>query len=148
MNIGIFTAILSLKKRDQYIESLSDLSGLSKKNPILSLCIALVMFSMAGIPPLAGFFGKFYIFMAALKADLIYLALLGVIASVISAYYYLRIVKLMYFDESDESIQVSISSRTSFILLTSILVITLFVIYPNFLINIAEQVSTSYFNYN
>ena len=100
MNVGIFTIILSLKNNDRYIEYLSDLSGLSKKKPILSLCIAILMFSLAGIPPFAGFFGKFYIFMAALNSGLIYLAVLGVIASVISAFYYLRIIKIMYFDDS------------------------------------------------
>ena len=100
MNAGIFSLILSIKIKDRYIEYLSDLSGLSKKKPILSLCIAILMFSLAGIPPFAGFFGKFYIFMAALNSGLIYLAVLGVIASVISAFYYLRIIKIMYFDDS------------------------------------------------
>ena len=121
MNVGIFTVILSLKTKDRYIEYLSDLSGMSKKKPIFSLCIAIVMFSLAGIPPFAGFFGKFYIFIAALKSGLIYLAVLGVIASVISAYYYLRIIKIMYFDESQLSYQSYLSKKATLILFISII---------------------------
>ena len=145
MNVGIFSVILSLKIEDRYIEDLSDLSGLSKKKPIFSLCIAILMFSLAGIPPFAGFFGKFYIFISALKSDLIYLAILGVIASVISAYYYLRIIKIMYFDESIENYQVLISTKSKIILVLSILAISLFILYPSFLINVGSQISDNYF---
>ena len=145
MNVGIFTVILSLKTKDRYIEFLSDLSGLSKKKPIYSLCIAIVMFSLAGIPPFAGFFGKFYIFISALKSDLIYLAILGVIASVISTYYYLRIIKIMYFDESEISYQSNLSKKSIIILSISIIAVSFFIVYPSFLINISVQVSSSYF---
>ena len=145
MNVGIFTVILSLKIKDRYVEYLSDLSGMSKKKPIFSLCIAIVMFSLAGIPPFAGFFGKFYIFFAALKSGLIYLAVLGVIASVISAYYYLRIIKIMYFEDSQLTYQSYLSKKSTLILFISIIAISLFIVYPSFLINISSHVSSSYF---
>jgi NADH-quinone oxidoreductase subunit N len=145
MNIAIFTVILSLRVKDRYIEYVSDLSGISKKRPIFSLCIAVVMFSMAGIPPFAGFFGKFYIFMSAIESGLIFLAILGVIASVISAYYYLMIIKVMYFDELFESYQPNLSSNAAIILLISVLAISLFILYPSLLINISSQVSNSFF---
>ena len=103
------------------------------------------MFSLAGIPPFAGFFGKFYIFIAALKSGLIYLAVLGVIASVISAYYYLRIIKIMYFDESKINYQSSISKKATLILFISIISISLFIVYPSFLVNLSSHVSSSYF---
>ena len=103
------------------------------------------MFSLAGIPPFAGFFGKFYIFIAALKSGLIYLAVLGVIASVISAYYYLRIIKIMYFEDSQLTYQSYLSKKSTLILFISIIAISLFIVYPSFLINISSHVSSSYF---
>tara|TARA_B100001964_G_C13988791_1_gene489683 strand:- start:165 stop:773 length:609 start_codon:yes stop_codon:yes gene_type:complete len=148
MSVGIFTIILSLKIKDRYVESLNDLSGMSKKNPIFSLCIAIIMISLAGIPPFAGFFGKFYIFIAALKSGLIYLAILGVIASVISAYYYLRIIKIMYFEEPQFSYQTNLSRIATIILFLSVIAISLFIVYPSFLIDISSEVSLSFFNFN
>ena len=143
MNIGIFSIILSLKLKDKYIENISDLSGLSKKKPLYSLCIAILMFSMAGIPPFAGFFGKFYIFVAALEADLIYLAILGVIASVIAAFYYLRIIKVIYFDEVlSEQFYSNISSKSLVVLFISILSISLFVLFPSIFTNIASNANS------
>ena len=148
MNVAIFTVILSLKINDRYIEYLSDLSGLSKKKPIFSLCIAILMFSLAGIPPFAGFFGKFYIFMAALNSGLIYLAVLGVIASVISAFYYLRIIKIMYFEDSQIIYQSYLSKKATLILFVSIILVSLFILYPSFLINISSHISSSFFIIN
>ena len=104
------------------------------------------MLSMAGIPPFAGFFGKFYIFVAALKADLILLAVLGVISSVISAFYYLRIIKVMYFDEHENAnFQLIINSQSLFLLIFSILFISLFVFYPSLLTSISSYISIDYF---
>ena len=145
MNIAIFALILSLKTKDRYLEFLSDLSGMSKKKPTHSFCIAIIMLSLAGIPPFAGFFGKFYIFISAIKADLIYLAVLGVLASVISAYYYLRIIKILYFDESVIDYQSNLSKKSIFVLFISMVVISLFILYPSLLINITTQISLSYF---
>ena len=145
MNIGIFTIILSLKVKDRYVEFIKDLSGISNKKPIISACISIIMFSMAGIPPFAGFFAKFYIFIAALKSDLLYLAILGVISSVISAYYYLRIIKVMYFDESDLKFNSYFTKNAGLILFLSIFAISFFILYPSLLINIAIQVSSASF---
>ena len=102
MNIGTFACILCMRRKTGMVEKISDLSGLSKTNPLMALSLAIFMFSMAGIPPLGGFFGKFYLFMAAVHAELYALALIGVLASVVGAFYYLRIIKVMYFDEPVE----------------------------------------------
>ena len=145
MNIAIFTIILSLKFENKYIDKIEDLSGLSKVRPFLSLFIAIIMLSMAGIPPFAGFFGKFYIFVSALNAENYYLAVLGVLASVIAAFYYLRIIKVMYFDNSKsvnyESDQTNISK---FILMISILIITLFILFPSVFTNISIEASKGF----
>ena len=145
MNVAIFTIILSIKIKDRYIEMINDLSGISDKKPIISLCISIIMFSMAGIPPFAGFFGKFYIFVAALESNLLYLAILGVIASVISAYYYLRIVKVMYFENSNFEYSLIFSKKANLILILSIFAITFFIFYPSLLIDLSVQISNSYF---
>ena len=95
--------MLSIKVKNEYLIYISDLKGLSKSNPIVSLSISIIMLSMAGIPPFIGFFGKFYVFVAAIESGLYLLSILGVLASVISAYYYLRIIKVMYFDDLDKT---------------------------------------------
>ncbi|PPR49366.1 MAG: NADH-quinone oxidoreductase subunit N [Alphaproteobacteria bacterium MarineAlpha5_Bin5] len=137
MNISIFAILLSLKKSNMYLEKISDLVGISKSNPITSLCLAIIMFSMAGLPPFIGFFGKFYIFIAAIESELYFLSIMGVLASVIAAYYYLRIIKVMYFDvsEKNESFDFVISFHSKILLLVLILIITFFIIYPSLLIN-------------
>ena len=147
MNIAIFTVLLSLKFEDKYIEKISDLSGLSKTKPVFSICIAIIMLSLAGIPPFAGFFGKFYIFISAIEAKLIYLAVLGVLSSVISAFYYFRIIKVMYFDDLKIlNHQSNISTKSSLILFLSMMVITMFIIYPSLIINIGTNISIDFFN--
>lgn len=141
MNIAIFAIILSIKVRNEYLINITDLSGLSKSNPIVSLSIAIIMLSMAGIPPFIGFFGKFYVFIAALQKDLYILSVLGVIASVISAYYYLRIIKIMYFDESiqDKNLSFKISIQSKIILSICLFIIICFIFYPSLLINISSN---------
>ncbi|WP_295846654.1 NADH-quinone oxidoreductase subunit NuoN, partial [Tardiphaga sp.] len=99
MTLGTFAIILTMKRDGQPIEKISDFAGLSRTNPMLAFFFAMFLFSLAGIPPLAGFFAKFYVFVAAIKAGLFVLAVVGVLASVVGAFYYLTIVKLMYFDE-------------------------------------------------
>ena len=98
-NIGIFACILAMRRGDHMVENISDLAGLAQRQPGYAFVFAMLMFSLAGIPPLAGFFAKFYVFLAAVRAGLYPLAVIGVIASVVGAYYYLRIVKIIYFDE-------------------------------------------------
>ena len=99
MTLGSFAVILSMRRGDRMFETIEDLSGLSRTHPLMAFCLAMMMFSLAGIPPLAGFFAKFAVFTAAINANLVTLAVIGVVTSVIGAYYYLRIVKVMYFDE-------------------------------------------------
>ena len=103
MNLGTFAVILSMRRHDAMVENISDLAGLSRSQPLMALALAIFMFSMAGIPPLAGFFGKLYVFMAVVDAGLVIPAVIGVLASVVSAYYYLRIIKVAYFDQQAET---------------------------------------------
>ena len=97
--LGVFACVLAMKRDGKQVEQISDLAGLARTNKGLAFVLSMLMFSLAGIPPLAGFFGKLFVFMAAVKAGLWALAIIGVIASVVGAYYYLRIVKTIYFDE-------------------------------------------------
>ena len=129
MNVAIFAILLSLKVKNEYLINISDLKGLSKSNPIISLSISIIMLSMAGIPPFIGFFGKFYVFIAAIEQELYVLSVLGVLASVISAFYYLRIIKIMYFDESisEGIINFQISFQSKIILSLSLFVIICFI---------------------
>jgi NADH-quinone oxidoreductase subunit N len=99
MTLGSFAVILTMKRNGQHIENISDFAGLSRTNPLVAFMFAMLLFSLAGIPPLAGFFAKFYVFVAAIKAGLFTLSVIGVLSSVVGAFYYLTIVKVMYFDE-------------------------------------------------
>jgi len=99
MTLGTFAFILAMRRREGQVEDISDLSGLSSTNPMMATILTILMFSLAGIPPLAGFWGKWYVFLAAINAGLYVLAVIGVLASVVGAYYYLRIIKIMWFDE-------------------------------------------------
>ena len=145
MNISVFAFILTMKRNDEYFEQISDMSGLYRNHPFSAIMISLMMFSLAGIPPLAGFFGKFYIFMAAVESNMFILAIIGIIASVIGAFYYLRIVKVIYFDEPQQRYDgVSIKSLAVLFYPTSLLVI-IFCFYPLPLLNIAETASKSFF---
>lgn len=102
MTLGTFAFILSMQTKEKQVEEISDLAGLSKTNPYRALILTILMFSLAGIPPLAGFFAKWYVFLAAIQANLLALSIIGVLASVVGAYYYLRIIKIMWFDEPVE----------------------------------------------
>jgi NADH-quinone oxidoreductase subunit N len=99
MTLGSFAVILTMKRNGQHVENISDFAGLSRTNPLLAFIFAMLLFSLAGIPPLAGFFAKWYVFVAAIKAGLFTLAVVGVLASVVGAFYYLNIIKVMFFDE-------------------------------------------------
>jgi len=125
MNIGTFAVILCMRQKDVMLERIDDLKGLSKTHPAMALALAIFMFSMAGIPPLVGFFAKFYIFLAAIEAGLYVLAVVGVLSSVIGAYYYVRIVKLMYFDDPLEAFDRPIGREMTIILAGTSLAIVL-----------------------
>ena len=105
MTLGTFAVILSMRRDGKLVEQIADLAGLSRTHPTMAFVLAMLLFSLAGIPPLAGFFAKFYVFLAAINAGLYALAVIGVLTSVVGAYYYLTIVKLMYFDEPVASFQ-------------------------------------------
>ena len=141
MNVAIFAIILSIKIKNEYLVEINDLRGLSRSNPIVSLSIAIIMLSMAGIPPFIGFFGKFYVFIAAIKQELYVLSILGVIASVISAFYYLKIIKVMFFDENieDKKPNFKISFQSKIILIITLFLIISFIFYPSILVNISAN---------
>ena len=145
MNLGTFACILCMIQKERMVEGIEDLRGLSNTNPTMALALAIFMFSMAGIPPLAGFFGKLYVFMAAIDAELYTLAIVGVLSSVVGAFYYLRIVKLMYFDEPVESFDRPIGGQMALILTATSLAIAFFVVLPGPLLSGAEVAAASLF---
>jgi NADH-quinone oxidoreductase subunit N len=99
MTLGTFAVILAMRRKEGNVEQVEDLAGLAETNPMMATLMTVLMFSLAGIPPLAGFWAKWYVFLAAINAELYALAVIGVLASVVGAYYYLRIIKLMWFDK-------------------------------------------------
>ncbi|MBT4906792.1 MAG: NADH-quinone oxidoreductase subunit NuoN [Rhodospirillaceae bacterium] len=127
MNMGTFACILAMRRQGRMVEDIDQLAGLSKTNPYLAAALGIFMFSMAGIPPLAGFFAKFYVFLAAIEAGLYVLTVVGLLTSVVGAYYYLRIVKLMYFDEPAEAFDKD-SNREIGVLMTVAAMLTAFFI--------------------
>jgi NADH-quinone oxidoreductase subunit N len=110
-NAGVFVCVLAMRRKGQMVETISDLAGLARTDPRLALAFAVLFVSLAGIPPFAGFFAKFYVFLAAMEAHLYVLAILGVVSSVIGAYYYLRVVKIIYFDEAAPAFEGSLGPR-------------------------------------
>jgi NADH-quinone oxidoreductase subunit N len=130
MTLGTFGVILTMRRPDgTAVEGIADLAGLGRTRPGLAFVLAMMMFSLAGIPPLAGFFAKLYVFLAAVQAHLYWLAVLGVVVSVIGAYYYLRIVKVMYFDEPAGSFRRTPAAVQAVLTITGIFVLFFFV-YP------------------
>ncbi len=105
MTLGVFACILSMRRADQAVEEIDELAGLARTNLSMAFALMILMFALAGIPPLVGFFGKYFVFMAAIKAGLYPLAIVGVLASVVGAYYYLRIIKVMFFDDSKDKFE-------------------------------------------
>jgi NADH-quinone oxidoreductase subunit N len=145
MTVGTFACILCMRQKGRMVEQISDLAGLSRTQPLLAAAFGVFMFSMAGIPPLAGFFGKLYVFVAAIEAHLYGLAVIGVVTSVVGAFYYLRIVKVMYFDEPAEAFDRPIGWALSSILLVTGLFILLFFVFPGPIVNSAGTAAASLF---
>ncbi len=139
MTLGAFAVVLCMQRDGRMVEDIKDLSGLSRTRPGMALMMAIFMFSMAGIPPLAGFFAKIYVFMAAVEAELYTLAILGVLTSVVGAFYYLRIVKVMYFDEATESFDANTGRELSVIHVAAGLFTLLFFLFPSALTQLADQ---------
>ena len=145
MNVGVFAVILSMRQKGRLVEGIDDLAGLSKTNPAMAFVMAVLMFSMAGVPPLAGFWGKFYVFMAAIEAHLYTLSILGVLSSVVSAYYYLRIIKIMYFDEATDSFDRPVGHSMALVMAVSTLVILAFTFVPAPLVTSAKAAAAVLF---
>ncbi|MBK1697677.1 NADH-quinone oxidoreductase subunit NuoN [Rhodovibrio salinarum] len=143
MNLGTFAVILCMRQKDRMVENIDDLRGLSRTHPMMALAMGIFMFSMAGIPPLAGFFSKLYVFLAAIEAELYTLAVVGVLSSVIGAFYYLRIVKLMYFDEPAESFDQPFGREMSLIMGASGVITLLFFVFPSPIVAGAEAAASS-----
>jgi NADH-quinone oxidoreductase subunit N len=144
MTLGVFAVILSMRRGGGMVESIDQLAGLARSHPTMAFFLAMLLFSMAGIPPLAGFFAKFYVFLAAIKAGLYILAVIGVLASVVGAYYYLAIVKIMYFDEPAEEFY-SMPDELKVVLGVCGLFNVLFFAYPGPLVGIASAAAHSLF---
>jgi NADH-quinone oxidoreductase subunit N len=145
MNLGTFACILAMRRRDQPVSAISDLAGLARSNPKMALALAIFMFSMAGIPPLAGFFGKLYIFLAAVEAEQYLLAVIGVLTSVVAAYYYIRIVKIMYFDAAGEPLDRGTPWEIGLVMAATGVIIGFFFLYPQPLLSSAGAAATSLF---
>ena len=141
MNLAFFSCIFMLKRKDEYYENIEDLSGLSKKHPMLSFSLLVVLFSLAGIPPLAGFFAKFYIFMAVIEQSMFFLAIVGLLATVIAAFYYLRIIKVIYFDNEREMYDTNHSIGLKMSLIITTILILIYFIYPNSLIDFVSKIN-------
>jgi NADH-quinone oxidoreductase subunit N len=144
MTLGTFACILSMRRTEGPVEEIADLSGLARTNPGMAFFLAMLLFSLAGIPPLAGFFAKFYVFLAAIKAGLYMLAVIGVLASVVGAYYYLLIIKIMYFDEPAKSFM-PMPAELKAVLAVTGLVNILFFVYPAPLVDAATAAAKSLF---
>jgi NADH-quinone oxidoreductase subunit N len=145
MNIGTFACILAMRRDGRMVEDIDELSGLGKTHPMLAAALTVFMFSMAGIPPLAGFFGKLYVFLAAIEAELYTLAVIGVLTSVVGAFYYLRIIRIMYFDSVDDPLDKPVEREIGLVTTLAGLVIVLFFVYPGPLVTRAATAAASLF---
>ena len=143
MNLGVFGCIFLMKKDGKYCEDIKELSGISKQNPLLAISFLIIMFSLAGIPPLAGFFAKFYVFMSVIESEMYTLAIIGLLSTVVSAFYYLRIIKIIYFDEIKNPFDKIKNLEITSTVFLSCLILVLFFLYPSILNNIVNILSIS-----
>jgi NADH-quinone oxidoreductase subunit N len=143
MNVGTFCCILLMRRKAGMVETIADLSGLARTHPAMAAALAVFMFSLAGVPPMAGFFGKFFIFMAAIDARAYYLAVIGVLASVVGAYYYLRIIKIMYFDAPAEPFEPAESRALPLLAAATAAFTLLFFVAPGPLVERANAAAAS-----
>jgi len=140
MNLGAFGCIFMMKRENIFYENINDLSGLSKNHPMLALSFLIILFSLAGIPPLAGFFAKFYVFMAVIEAEMYALAIIGVVTTVVSAFYYLRIIKVIYFDKPSKPFDESYDWGLKSSLILSSILILIYFIYPSILTSVVYSI--------
>ena len=141
MNLAFFSCLFMLRRDEKYFEKIEDLSGLSKNHPILAFSMMVILFSLAGIPPLAGFFAKFYIFMAVIEQAMYFLAVIGLLSTVVAAFYYLRIIKIIYFDPEKEMYEKNHSIGLKLTLILSTIFITAYFIYPRGLTEIVSKIN-------
>ena len=141
MNLGLFSCLLMLKRDNKYYEKIEDLSGLSKNHPLLSISLLIILFSLAGIPPLAGFFAKFYVFKSVIEQSMYFLAIVGLLSTVVAAFYYLRLIKIMYFDKEKEKYDSDHNFWLRFSLTASTLLILLYFIFPGQLIEVVSRIN-------
>ena len=141
MNLGLFSCLLMLRKNNEYYENITDLSGLSKNHPLLSVSLLIILFSLAGIPPLAGFFAKFYIFKSVIEQSMYFLAIVGLLSTVIAAFYYLRIIKIIYFDPEKEKYDEDHGPWLKLSLALSTLLTLLYFVFPSKLIEIVSRIN-------
>ena len=141
MNLGIFCCLFMMKRNGKFFDNLEDLSGLSKNHPVISLSLLILLFSLAGIPPMAGFFAKFYVFMSVIEKSMYFLAIVGLISTVVSAFYYLKIIKIIYFDEPKEKYDNVNFIGVKISLTLSTLLILLYFVYPSGLINLISKIN-------
>ncbi len=146
MNLGAFACILTMRRGERMVENIDDLAGLSKTHPMVAAALTIFMFSMAGIPPLAGFFGKLYIFLPAIKAGFYGLATIGVLASVVGGFYYIRIIKVVYFDPPIDTLDRPISRDLAAVLVGTSIIVLLFFIIPGPLLDAASIAAASLFS--
>lgn len=144
MTVGTFACIIAMRRKDGSVEEISDLSGLGSRNPMMALLLTILMFSLAGIPPLAGFFAKYFVFVAAIEAGLYALAVIGVIASVIGSFYYLRIIKVMWFDEPADNF-VPMDGELKLVLMASGIFVTFYVLIAGYVTDVTSTAAASFF---
>jgi len=145
MSIGVFSCILCMRRDNVMVEGIRDLAGMSRTHPMLALALAILMFSMAGIPPFAGFFGKLYIFLAAIKAEYYGLAVIGVLSSVVAAFYYLRIIQLVYFEDLTEPLDKPAGPELGIVITATGLFVAFFFVYPGPILTSAAAAAAALF---
>ena len=143
MNIGAFSCLYLLKKDGQYKENISDLSGISKKHPLMAISFLIILFSLAGVPPLGGFFAKFYVFVAVLEKEMYALAIIGLLTTVLSAFYYLKIIKTIYFDDGLITFDPTKNRTAQVSVLASCIILITFFLYPSVLNNLVNTLFLS-----
>ena len=136
MNLGLFSCLFMMRRAEKYYENIEDLSGLSKNHPAISICMLIILFSLAGIPPMAGFFAKFYVFSALIEKSMYSIVIIGLISAVISAFYYLRIIKIIYFDKPIDNFDTDHDVGLKLSLGISTLITLIYFIYPSKIIEI------------
>ena len=141
MNLAFFSCLFMLRRNNEYYENIEDLSGLSKNHPVLSFSLLIILFSLAGIPPLAGFFAKFYVFMAVIEQQMYFLAIIGLLATVVAAFYYLRIIKIIYFDKEKEKFETNHHFGLKITLAVSTIFILAYFVYPSWLNQIVSKIN-------